>query len=151
MPIYLTPEGKQKLEKELEELISRRPLIAKRIERAKELGDLKENAEYHDAKDDQGMTESRIREIQSTLIQAHVVEKQKNSDTISIGSVFVAENANGKEKTYTIVGANEANPLEGKISPDSPLGRAFIGHKKGDTVEAEIPAGKIVFTVKEIS
>ena len=149
MTIYLTPGGKKQLEKELKELMDKRPLMAQRIERAKEMGDLKENAEYHDAKDEQGMMESRIREIQSTLTQSQVVEKNTASGKISLGSkikIFV----NGMEKSYEIVGINEAAPLTGKISSESPLGKSFLGHKEGDDITAVVPAGKIIYKIIKV-
>jgi len=149
MPIYLTPEGKEKLETELKKLIGQRVEISNRIERARDMGDLKENAEYHDAKDEQGMAEARIREIQGMLNQAEVVAKKESNDIATLGSkitVFV----NGNTKNYEIVGANEANPLQGRISSESPLARAFIGRKKGEVVEVEVPAGKMVYEIKEI-
>lgn len=149
MTIYLTPEGKIKLEKELKELIAKRPLMAQRIERAKELGDLSENAEYHDAKDEQGMLESRIREIQATLIQAQVIEKNSASGRISLGSKITIS-TNGAEKIYEIVSINEAAPFFGKISSESPLGKAFLGHKEGDEVLINVPAGKIIYKVIKI-
>jgi len=149
MTIYLTPEGKIKLEKELKELTAKRPLMAQRIERAKELGDLSENAEYHDAKDEQGMLESRIREIESTLIQAQVVEKNTASGKISLGSKITIS-ANGAEKKYEIVGINEAAPLSGRISSESPIGKAFLGHKEGDEVPINVPAGRMIYKIIKI-
>lgn len=145
---YLTPEGKEKLEKESAGLIAKRPEISARIARAKEMGDLKENADYHDAKDEQGMMESRIREIQDILTQAEVVEKGENG-AITLGSK-IAVMANDKEKEYEIVGGNEANPLAGKISNESPLGRALLGHKQGESVEVSLPAGKIIYQIKAV-
>ena len=147
--IYLTPEGKQKLEEELSGLTARRPEVAERIEKAKEQGDLKENAEYHDAKDAQGMMEARIRDIQNTLNQAQIIEKSKNSDIVSLGSKIIVE-VGGEERAYEIVGANEADPTQRKISNDSPLGREFFGRKKGDIIEIEVPAGKMIYKIKEI-
>lgn len=145
---YLTPEGKEKLERELRELIAKRPEISARIGRAKEMGDLKENADYHDAKDEQGMMESRIREIQDIFTQAEVVKKG-GSGSITLGSKITVM-ANGKEKEYEIVGGNEANPLQGKISNESPLGRALLGHKQGESVEVSLPAGKMIYEIKEV-
>jgi transcription elongation factor GreA len=149
MPIYLTPEGKEKLEKELKILIAQRAGISNRIERAREMGDLKENAEYHDAKDEQGMSEARIREIQDVLNQAEVVKKNAGG-SITLGSKITAV-LNGKIKNYEIVGANEANPIEGRISNESPLGKAFMSQKQGDMVEVNVPAGKMVYEIKEVS
>lgn len=148
MPIYLTPEGKEKLEKELKVLIAGRLEISNRIERAREMGDLKENAEYHDAKDEQGMAEARIREIQDVLNQAEVVEKNA-AGVVTLGSKITAL-ANGKIKNYEIVGANEANPMEGRISNESPLGKAFMGREQGDMVEVNVPAGKMAYEIKEV-
>jgi transcription elongation factor GreA len=148
MTLYLTPEGKEKLDAELKELISRRPGLARRIEAAKELGDLSENAEYHDAKDEQGLVESRIRELENMLRHSAVVAK-KEGGTIGMGSQIIAM-LNGKEKKYEIVGTNEAKPLEGKISNESPLGKAFLGHKIGDTVEVQTPTGKNAYEIKEV-
>ncbi len=146
---YLTSEGKQKLEKELAELIAKRPEISARIQRAKDMGDLKENADYHDAKDEQGMMESRIREIQAILNEAQVVEKNSSGDKIVFGSKITVV-VNGKEKEYEIAGESEANPLAGKISSESPLARALLGRKKGDTAEVNAPAGKIIYQIKDI-
>ncbi|MBU4421331.1 transcription elongation factor GreA [Candidatus Parcubacteria bacterium] len=146
--IYLTPEGKQKLEKELNELIARRPIISKRIQVAKDMGDLKENADYHDAKDEQGMVEARIREIEAMLNQAEVVNKT-SGETITLGSKIKII-TNGKEREMQIVGANEASPLEGKISNESPIGRALMRRKVGEKIEIDIPAGKVIYEIKEI-
>lgn len=145
---YLTPEGKEKLERELRELIAKRPEIADRIRRAREMGDLKENAEYHDAKDEQGMMEARIREVQNILAQAEVVKKGEGG-SITLGSKIIVA-AKGFEKKYEIVGGNEADPMMGKISNESPLGRALLGHKQGESVEASLPAGKIIYEIKEV-
>jgi len=146
---YLTPEGKEKLERELADLVAKRPDISARIQRAKEMGDLKENADYHDAKDEQGMMEGRIREIQAILNEARVVEKNPSGGTVSFGSKITVI-VNGKEKDYEIVGANEASPLAGKISSESPLAKALLNRKKGDVVEVEAPAGKIIYEIKEV-
>jgi len=120
MSIYLTPEGKKKLKKELEDLIAKRPEMARRIEKAKEQGDLKENAEYHDAKDTQGMIEAIIREMQATLNQAQVIERVSGGNIVTLGSTIKVVTG-GNEKKYEVVGANEASPLEGKVSSESPL------------------------------
>ncbi len=149
MTFYLTSEGKQKLEKELAGLIAKRPEISARIQRAKDMGDLKENADYHDAKDEQGMMESRIREIQAILNEAQIMEKSSVGDTIVFGSKITVM-VNGKEKEYEIVGESEASPLAGKISSESPLAKALLGRKKGDVAEVNAPAGKIIYQIKNI-
>lgn len=145
---YLTPEGKEKLEHELNGLIVRRPEVSARIGRAKEMGDLKENADYHDAKDEQGMMEARIREIQDILTQAQVVKKGESS-SVTLGSKITVV-VKGLEKEYEIVGGNEANPMQGKISNESPLGRGLLGHKQGESIEVSLPAGKVTYEIKKV-
>lgn len=147
----LTPEGHKKLLQELEVLRQKRKEIADRIQEAKELGDLSENAEYHEAKNDQAFSEGRIVEIEALLNNARVVSKSsKNTGTIQLGSMVTVSKGNQKF-TYHIVGINEADPLNGKISNESPLGKVFLGKKKGDTVEVQTPKGPQVFTIGEIS
>ena len=125
------------------------PAIAKRIEEAKQLGDLSENAEYHAARDEMAWAQSRILELDHLLQNAEVVVSESGSSTIRIGTRFVAR-AKEKEKTFTIVGGQEASPLEGKISNESPLGSAFLGKKKGDTVTVQVPAGKMEYTIVDL-
>jgi transcription elongation factor GreA len=149
--IILTPEGKKKLEEEVKNLKEvRRPEIIEKIEQAKELGDLSENAEYHDAKDQQGMIEARILEIEEIFKKAIINEATASKDKIGLGSTFVCEDQDGKQKELTLVGFNEADPLSGKISNESPMGQAFNEGKKGDTVEVEAPKGTVVYKVLEI-
>lgn len=128
--INLTPAGYAELEKELAELIAERPAIAERIATARAFGDLSENQEYTDARAEQKTVESRIEEIQETLKNA-VLIKAKKSDKIGIGST-VDIKMSGKKFTYTVVGPVEANPLEGKISHESPIGKELLGRKTGD-------------------
>lgn len=149
--IILTAEGKQKLEEELKELKEvKRPEISAKIEQAKELGDLSENAEYHDAKDQQGMAEARILEIETIFKQAIISENSGSKDKVEIGSSFVVEDEAGKKKELTLVGFNEAEPLAGKISNESPMGQAFMEKKKGDTAEVEAPRGIIKYKIIDI-
>jgi transcription elongation factor GreA len=148
--IYITKLGYEKLKKELDELKNvRRKEIADRIEIAKDMGDLSENAEYHEAKDEQGFIEGRIAELEITLPNAVIIERD-TSGCVNVGNT-VRVSANGKEKEYTIVGAKEADPLAGRISNESPLGIAFIGKCAGDTVEVQAPAGKIVYAIISVS
>ncbi len=148
--VYITKEGLEKLKKELDELKNvRRKEIAARIEIAKDMGDLSENAEYHEAKDEQGFIEGRIAELEATLPNAVIIERNSNG-CISVGST-VRISANGKEKEYTIVGASEADPISGKISNESPLGQAVLGKCAGDTVEVHTPAGKTVYAIIAVS
>ena len=147
---FLTPEGLKKIEEELATLKEKRKEIADRIGEAVKLGDLSENAEYHEAKDAQGLNETRIAELEATIKNAEVVEKSGGTETVGIGSTITVESATGK-KEYTIVGSNEADPLKGLISNESPIGEAFLGHRVGDEVEFEAPAGVINYKILSIS
>ncbi len=148
----LTPEGLEKLKAELKELKEfKLPDIIEKIEHAKELGDLSENAEYHDAKDQQGFIVSRIAEIEALLKNAIMSDEEDlQKGTIGIGTSFVAEDATGNKKDYTLVGYNEADPINGKISNESPIGQAFSGHKAGDTVTFEAPKGMLTFKIIDV-
>lgn len=142
--INLTPAGKEELEKELADLIAERPAIAERIATARAFGDLSENQEYTDARTEQKNVENRILEIQETLKNA-VLIKAKASDKVIIGATVVID-MGGKEFTYSVVGPVEANPLEGKISHESPIGKALLGRKAGESFDFN---GKKV-TIKSI-
>jgi transcription elongation factor GreA len=143
--VILTPEGLEKLKSELEELTTtKRREVAERIKDAREYGDISENSEYDDAKNEQAMLESRIAALEEKLRSATVVEPQDiTTDVVGVGSrVKVKDGQSGKSETYTIVGSTEASPAEKKLSNESPVGRALIGHGKGDTVEVQLPNGK---------
>ena len=131
--ISLTAEGKKELEKELDELIKGRPAIAERIATARSFGDLSENEEYSSARNEQKVAESRIMEIQDILKNAKVIRGGKKTK-VDLGAT-VTLNMNGKKATYTVVGTTEANPLEGKISNESPIGKALLGHKADESFE----------------
>jgi transcription elongation factor GreA len=148
---YVTPEGLDKIKAELEELKKhRRPDSIGRLEAAKALGDLSENAEYHEAKDELAFVEGRIRELEDTLNNVVMIEESKQGDVVEVGSTIKVE-SNGKEKTYQIVGSSEADPAGGRISNESPLGAAFLGHKKGDTVDVEAPGGTSAYTIMDVT
>ena len=145
-PVYLTAEGLAKLKAELRELITvDRPRIAARIHEAKLDGDLSENAEYEDAKQEQSFLEGRIATLELQLRNAAVIEKA-NGDSVGIGSEVVIKSGDGEE-TFTIVGSAEAAPREGRISNESPVGAALMGRKKGDKVTVLAPAGPIEYTL----
>lgn len=147
----LTKEGLEKIKAELQELKGvRLPDIIEKIERAKELGDLSENAEYHDAKDQQGMIVSRIMEIEQVLKDAIISEGPTVGGVISVGTTFVAADARGVEREYTIVGFNEADPINGRISNESPMGQAFYGKKAGDSVEMSAPKGVLTYKIVSV-
>ncbi len=149
----LTESGLHKLEEELEYLKStKRKEIAERIKAAKEFGDLAENAEYDDAKNEQAFVEGRILQIDQMLRNARVIDNSTvPSDAVTVGStVRLKDLAAGEELSYTIVGSAEADPLRDRISNESPVGQALIGHKKGHTVTVKVPAGTLKYTILEI-
>ncbi|PKM91343.1 transcription elongation factor GreA [Candidatus Falkowbacteria bacterium HGW-Falkowbacteria-1] len=147
----ITQEGYNKLKEELDFLGTvKRKEIAERIERAKELGDLSENAEYSEAKDAQALNEGRILELMGILKNVEIVEHViKEKGKIDMGSKIKVF-SNGKEREYLIVSFNEADPLNGKISNESPLGMAFLGKKKGDDVVVETPKGEFEYKIIDV-
>lgn len=150
--VFLTPEGVQKLREELEYLTTvRRQEIAERLHAAIQHGDISENADYENAKNDQAFIEGRILLLEETLKHATIIEAQGPSDTVQLGSqVTVAEDGREPEQ-FHIVGPMEANPRLGRISNESPLGRALLGHRVGDAVTIEAPAGTLLFRILSIS
>ena len=148
---YLTQEGLAKLQAELEDLKKhQRPETISRLEAAKALGDLSENAEYHDAKDALAFIEGRIREVELLLRDVSMIaDEKKVVGKISIGSTIDVE-VRGTTKTYQIVGSSEAEPANGRISNESPLGSAFIGHEAGETVVVETPGGKVEYDIVDV-
>ena len=150
MDQYFSPEGLEKLKNELEERINAlRPEIATRIKEAKELGDLSENAEYDAAKDAQASNEGRIEEIKNILENAVIIESTNGSGIVRVGSSVKVESKNGTQ-TFVIVGAAESDPVKGFISNESPLGAAFLGHKKGDKIEVKTTKGVTEYKILEV-
>ncbi len=150
-PTYLTAEGEAKLRTELAELKGpKRDELAKRLRSAIQMGDLSENADYHKAKEDQGFLEGRIQEIEYILRNAVIIEKNNNAGVVTIGSHVTIREEGSAPETYHVVGAKEADPRNGKISNESPIGRAIMDHKVGETVEAATPGGKIKFKIMKI-
>ena len=146
---HLTKEGLAELKSELAELSTRRGEIAEKLQIARDYGDLSENAEYHSARDEQSALEVRAKEIERILLNAEIISTNK-SDKVRLGTTVVLKN-DKEEVTYTLVGSVEANPLEGKISNESPIGKALIGKVVGDEVEIQLPASSAVYKVKSIS
>ena len=148
---YLTEEGLEKIKLELHELKTvKRPDVAKRIDKAREYGDLSENAEYQDAKEEQAFIEGKILELEHLVKTSDIVDKTNiKHDLIGIGSCIKVI-FNGEEKEFEIVGATEADPLNGLISYNSPLGESFINKKEGDKFEVKVPKGKIKCKILEI-
>jgi len=151
--VYLTEDGLQNIKDELNYLKTvRREEISVKLQVAISQGDLKENADYHDAKDEQGFIEGRIRDLEDSLRRAQIIEDDGPSDVVRVGSkVTVSEEGFDDEEVYSIVGAHEADPGNGLISNESPIGRALLGSRPGDVVSAETPGGEIRFQVQAIS
>ena len=149
---YLTEEGAEELRRELHELTEvRRPAVAKKLKEAVAEGDLKENANYHDAKEQQSFIEGRIQYLENLLRSAVIISNDGASDVVQLGShVTIREDGGDEDETYMIVGPAEANPREGKISQKSPIGSALIGHKKGEKVRVQTPGGEIVFKIRKV-
>lgn len=142
--VILTPEGLEKLKVELEHLsTTKRREVAERIKEAREFGDISENSEYDDAKNEQAMLESRILQLEERLRSAQVVTADDiSTDVVGVGSiVHVKDEKTGNSQKFTIVGSAEADPAEMKLSNESPVGRALIGHKKNDVVSVQVPKG----------
>ena len=148
---YISKDGLVKIKEELEELKSvQRPEVIDRIARAREQGDLSENAEYHEARENQAFIEGRIKEIEYLIKNAILIKESKQSDVVVIGSTVHATCDNGMNFKYTIVGHTEADPSSGKISNESPLGQAFIGKGVGHEFELDVPAGKLKCKIEKI-
>jgi transcription elongation factor GreA len=151
---YLTPEGQKNLESRLKHLLeTRRAEVAERLRRAlEEGGDLSENAEYEDAKNEQAFVEGEIFRLEGILSTAQIIESPGRKDVVGLGSVITLTEKGSKEKeVYHLVGSAEANPREGKISSESPLGKALMGAKVGSEVKVNAPDGEIIFVIKSIA
>jgi len=150
-PTYLSKDGLDKLRTELDEMTSvKRPEVAQRIHDAKEHGDLSENAEYEDAKNEQAFVEGRIQTLQALIKNATIIDEHHSTDHVQIGSTVKVASDDGEE-SFTIVGSTEARPTEGRISNESPVGRALLGKKKGEKVVVKVPAGDFTYKVVSIS
>ena len=149
---YLTTEGENALRRELKQLKEgRRPALAQKLKEAAAQGDLKENADYHDAKEQLGFIEGRVQQIESILRKAIVVDSSGGSDEVGIGStVIIQEDGIDEDEEYRIVGSAEANPRERKISEKSPIGSALLGQKRGEKVKVETPDGVIKLKIVDI-
>lgn len=151
MTEYISPEGLEKLKKELGHLkTTKRQEIAERLETAKQLGDLSENAEYQEAKEAQSLNEAQVLELEETLRNIVVIRKPTNLNIVQVGATVDVESEHGKE-VFTIVGSEEADPAKGKISNESPLGRAFLGKKVGDAADVKTPVGMVSYKIQKIS
>ena len=150
-PTYISRDGLDKLRQELDEMVSiRRPEIAQRIHDAKEHGDLTENAEYEDAKNEQAFVEGRIQTLEALIKNATLIDEHHSNDHVQIGSTVKVDGPDGAE-SFTIVGSTEASPTEGRICNESPVGRALLGRKKGEKITVHVPAGDIAYTIVSIA
>jgi transcription elongation factor GreA len=150
--VYLTAEGLQKLQEELDYLVNvRRPEVARQIAEAKADGDISENAGYDEAKNAQAFVEGRIMTLKNLVSNAVVIHENGSKDTVDLGSTVTIKDVEyGDEESYTIVGSTEVDPVHGRISLKSPIGRALMGHHKGDTVQVQTPAGMAEFKITKI-
>jgi transcription elongation factor GreA len=150
-PTYLSREGLEKLRAELDEMVNvRRPEVAQRIHDAKEHGDLTENAEYEDAKNEQAFVEGRIATVEALIKNATIIDQRHSGDHVQIGSTVVVQGPDAEER-FTIVGSAEARPAEGRISNESPVGRALLGRKVGETVVVRVPAGDFSYKIVKLA
>ena len=142
--VILTPEGLETLQRELDDLqTTKRREVAERIKEAREFGDISENSEYDDAKNEQAMLESRIMTLEDKLRSASVIDASELSpDVVRVGSQVQIKDDKGKSLTYTIVGSTEADPGANRLSNESPVGKALVGRKQGDAVKVTLPSGK---------
>ena len=148
---YLTEEGMHRLKEELEQLKGpRRGDLARRLRSAIQMGDLSENADYHKAKEDQAFLEGRIQEIEYSLRNAVIIKKNSETNVVGLGSHITIQEGSSPPETYHLVGAKEADPRNGKISNESPLGRALAERRVGDVVEVDAPSGQLRFTILTI-
>ena len=148
----LTEEGYAKMQAELEDMKTRqRDELAKRLRFAIQQGDLSENADYHKAKEDQGFLEGKIRDYEEMLAGAKIIKKQAGQDgVVDVGSSVTIQEGSYPEETYHMVGAHEANPREGRISNESPIGKALLGHKVGDEVVVKTPGGEMKVKIVKV-
>ncbi|MCI0714595.1 MAG: transcription elongation factor GreA [Chloroflexi bacterium] len=151
-PQYLTQEGYEKLKAELEDLINvQRPELAVKLKDAISMGDLKENADYHDAKERQAFLEGRIRQLEGLLKDATIInEDHIPTGVVAVGRTVTVQEEDFDPETFRIVGAAEANPMDGLISNESPLGQALLGKKKGEKVKVQTDAGEFTYKIKSV-
>lgn len=149
--VYITQEGLEKLKKELSDLLQeKRPAVAQRIKEARDMGDISENAEYDAARQEQAFVEGRVAELEELIKSSELITEETGTDEVRVGSK-VTVRIDGGEETFYIVGAHEADPLENKISHESPLGASLVGKKIGDTFEVEAPIGKLIYKIIKIA
>ncbi|HJX03600.1 MAG TPA: transcription elongation factor GreA [Dehalococcoidia bacterium] len=150
--VHITKSGLSKLEAELSELVTvKRAEVADKIKRAREMGSSENNAEYDLAKNEQAFIEGRILTLENTIRSATIIESPAQPGVVELGNIILIQNQDGKIEQYTIVGSAEADPLDGKISEESPVGKALLGKKQGDNVQVKTPAGLLKLFLLEVS
>ena len=150
MSNYITKEGLEKLKGQLATIKLKLKEVSYKIKEAREMGDLSENAEYHEAKNEQSFLMGKEAELEGKIKNAQIIEKKKATDVVVAGSTVVIDD-DGEKLEYTIVGSDESDPLSGRISIDSPIGASLIGHKKGDKIDVRTPAGVSVCKIISVS
>jgi len=151
-PVFLTAEGLVKLQAELEYLVTvRRREVAEMIYHAKGAGDITDNAEYEDTKNEQAFLEGRILTVEAMIRNAQIIDEGRVSDTVRLGSTVTVVDEDGFQETYTIVGSAEADPNKGRISNESPVGRALLGRRVGEEARVRVPAGELRLRIKALS
>lgn len=148
-PVLLTPEGLEKLKRDLEVALKRRAEAGERLKEAFQPGDIEDNPEYEQAKEEVGLLDSRIYELQEMIGRAEII-KESHSSVAGPGSTIDVMENDGATETYHLVGAVESDPVAGRISVDSPVGRALVGKKKGDKVTISVPQGSLTLTIKSV-
>lgn len=150
--VWLTEAGKSRLEDELQDLRTRRrPDLHNRIQEATESGDISDNSEYEELKDEWASLEARIHELEQTLDHAEIIRRDAGSDVVGLGSTVSLRSDDGEEETWVLVSPQEANSLDGTISTESPVGRALVGCRPGDSATVRTPSGAIVYTVVSVT
>ena len=150
--VQLTPAGKARLEEELQTLVATKlPELQARIQDANEHGDISDNSEYEELKEDLILTEARIRELEGLLQRAELIHREEGIDTVGLGSTVTLQTDDGETETWTLVAPEEAHTLDGSISTDSPVGRALVGRRAGESTVVKTPVGEIVYTVVQVA
>lgn len=149
--VQLTAAGKARLEEELAQLSSTKlPDLLARIQEANEHGDISDNSEYENLKEDLVLAEARVQELEQLLLRAEIIQRDAADDTIGLGSVVTIQSNDGETETWTLVRQEEANTLDGTISTESPVGRSLVGRKVGDSTTVSTPGGEIIYTVVNV-
>jgi transcription elongation factor GreA len=150
--VQLTSAGKARLEEELQTLVATKlPELQARIQEANEHGDISDNSEYEELKEDLILTEARIRELDGLLQRAEIIHREAGEETVGLGSIVTIKTDDGETETWTLVGPEEANTLDGSISTESPVGRALVGRRAGESAAVKTPVGEIVYTVVKVA